>query len=188
MCPSDGTHLHLPECVVPLTMFMRGPLLSEAAVVDLEALQSLHLACGPSCTQVPYWDKLQAGCRPGALPSVSSFGSPGDCAMHHGQSLLCQLTPSKVCPLLLLCSCGLGPFPAGLAPGWWLQVCQKAEPGKETQIPGNGVRNGSSESPTAWDEWMESLQAEGNHSSLSAGKSLPVLLVGEAIKILSRNL
>ena len=96
--------------------------------------------------------------------------------MHHGQSLLCQLSPSKVCPSLPLCSHGPGPFPAGLAPGWWQQVCQRAEPGKETQIPGNGDRNSSSDSPTACDERKESLQAKGNHSSLPAGRSLPVLL------------
>lgn len=92
-CPCDGT---CPECVVPLIMFMMGPLLSEAAVVDLKALQSLYLACGSSCTPVPYWDKLQAGCRPAALPSIPSFGSPGDLAMDHGQSMLCQLSPSEV--------------------------------------------------------------------------------------------
>lgn len=75
MRPCDGTHPCLPESIVPLTIFMRGPLLSEAVVVDLEALQSLHVMCGPSCTSVPYWNKLQAGCRPGTLLSIPSLAA-----------------------------------------------------------------------------------------------------------------
>lgn len=51
--------------------------------------------------------------------------------MHCGQSLLRQLSPSKVCPSLPLRPRGPGPFPAELAPGWWQQVCQRAEPGRD---------------------------------------------------------
>lgn len=103
-----------PPAIVALTTFMRGPFLSEAAVVDLEALQRLHLACGPTFTPVPYWDELQAGCRPGALPSTASLDSPGEPVMDHGQGLLRHLSPSKVHPSLPLRSRGPGPFPTGL--------------------------------------------------------------------------
>ena len=39
---------HRSEGIIPLTTFMRGPLLSVAVVVDLDALQSLHSVCGLS--------------------------------------------------------------------------------------------------------------------------------------------